>query len=184
MPQYSTESITGLVSQAFQASYSYHFRAERLNIGRCLRGTSRVLATNARNLPEVIQNLQGANTARFNALCEKVRAIVPSARWIGTTPIENDVEIRVWRTAPESEREDLAIPLAQCGTGIGQVLAILYVVLESEGSRSIFIDEPNAFLHPRSRSCQETHRNAETVPSTPIRNIDTFPRGNLRGFRR
>src|SRR5205807_561938 len=46
-------------------------------------------------------------------------------------------------------RDDLAIPLAECGTGIGQVLSILYVVLKSEGN-IIIIDEPNSFLHPRA----------------------------------
>jgi ABC-type multidrug transport system ATPase subunit len=34
------------------------------------------------------------------------------------------------------------------GTGIGQVIAILYVVVASDEPRTIIIDEPNSFLHP------------------------------------
>jgi energy-coupling factor transporter ATP-binding protein EcfA2 len=57
------------------------------------------------------------------------------------------VEIVVWPTAKESTRIDLAQPLSECGTGIGQVLAILYVVLNEAGD-TIIIDEPQSFLHP------------------------------------
>jgi hypothetical protein len=46
------------------------------------------------------------------------------------------------------ERADLAVPLSESGTGIGQVLAILYVVLTSEYPRTIIIEEPQSFLHP------------------------------------
>jgi predicted ATPase len=40
------------------------------------------------------------------------------------------------------------MPLSECGTGIGQVLAMLYVVLTAEVPRTIIIDEPQSFLHP------------------------------------
>jgi hypothetical protein len=54
----------------------------------------------------------------------------------------------VWNIEPETEREDLAVSLSSCGTGIGQVLAILYVVMNSPEPRTIIIDEPQSFLHP------------------------------------
>jgi len=44
--------------------------------------------------------------------------------------------------------KDLAVSLSSCGTGIGQVLAILYVVMNSPEPRTIIIDEPQSFLHP------------------------------------
>lgn len=49
---------------------------------------------------------------------------------------------------PQTRRSDLAIPLNECGTGVGQVLAILYVVLTSARGSTILIDEPTSFLHP------------------------------------
>ena len=54
----------------------------------------------------------------------------------------------IWQVDPALEREDLAMPLSQCGTGVGQVLAILYVVKTSDQPRTIVIDEPGSFLHP------------------------------------
>ena len=50
-------------------------------------------------------------------------------------------------SAEESARDDLPHSLSECGTGVGQVLAILYVVMRSTGD-VICIDEPNSFLHP------------------------------------
>jgi len=49
---------------------------------------------------------------------------------------------------PVTEREDFAIPLNECESGIGQVLAVLYVVLTSDHPQVILVDEPQSFLHP------------------------------------
>jgi len=43
---------------------------------------------------------------------------------------------------------DLTVPLSESGTGVAQVLAILYVVFTSDQPRIIVIDEPQSFLHP------------------------------------
>lgn len=58
-------------------------------------------------------------------------------------------KILVWTEAAYSAaRRDLAIALDDSGTGIGQVLAILYIVLTSRSPQVILIDEPQSFLHP------------------------------------
>lgn len=54
----------------------------------------------------------------------------------------------IWTVDPSTERDDLAVPLTESGTGISQVLAILYVVLTSNFPRVFVIDEPQSFLHP------------------------------------
>jgi energy-coupling factor transporter ATP-binding protein EcfA2 len=46
------------------------------------------------------------------------------------------------------KRVDLAIELKDSGSGVGQILAMLYVVVTSERPRVILIDEPQSFLHP------------------------------------
>ena len=51
---------------------------------------------------------------------------------------------------PEARRDDLAITLDRMGMGIGNVIAILYVVQESRTPQVIAIDEPNSFLHPKA----------------------------------
>jgi energy-coupling factor transporter ATP-binding protein EcfA2 len=58
------------------------------------------------------------------------------------------VDILVWTIDPELGRVDLARPLSESGTGIGQVLAILYVALTAIRPQVVIVDEPQSFLHP------------------------------------
>lgn len=126
----------------------YGFRAERFNLGVCAFGNSAVLKPDASNLGEVLSNLQ-SNPARFRRYSETVRRILPQIQQITVRNLSgNQVEILVWPHDPSSERLDLAIPLNEGGTGVGQVLAILYVVLNADHPQTILIDEPQSFLHP------------------------------------
>ncbi|KAF0175144.1 MAG: SMC domain protein [Limisphaerales bacterium] len=126
----------------------YVFRAERLNVSQSQIGTTKQLEPDAKNLASVLHLLQ-SNVARFERFNEYVRTIFPDIKQVTTRPVSSTVaEILVWSVDPDTEREDLAIPLSDCGTGIGQVLAMLYAVTNSEFPRTIVIDEPQSFLHP------------------------------------
>ena len=132
-------------------SMIYRFKAERLGLSQCPYGPGRILNPDAGNLPEVLMNLQSENPERYNRFNSYVRQVFPSiyeVRAVNPPPQGNLVEIVVWTEDPKTERSDLAIPLAQSGTGVGQVLALLYVVVTSDFPRVIIIDEPNSFLHP------------------------------------
>lgn len=54
----------------------------------------------------------------------------------------------VWPVDSDTEREDLSLPLTECGTGVGQILSILYVAVTSDSPKVIIVDEPQSFLHP------------------------------------
>jgi len=126
----------------------YRFSAERLKVGKSAHGVSALLNQDASNLPEVLNQLQH-NPSRFRDLNEHLSAILPQIKHVSVRAIgAGQVEVVVWPHDPESRREDLALPLGESGTGIGQVLAILYVVLTSERPQVIIIDEPQSFLHP------------------------------------
>jgi predicted ATPase len=128
----------------------YRFSAERFNIGSSPHGNNPVLKPDAANLPEALGILQ-ANTHRFAHFNELLRSILPQVQHVSVRPNPQNsqyVEIIVWTTAKESERIDLALPLSECGTGLGQVMAILYVMLHPETAETIIIDEPQSFLHP------------------------------------
>jgi hypothetical protein len=124
----------------------YVFRAERLNIASRQYGDERILAPDASNLPIVMLHLQ-ANHHKFSVFNRHVSDIFPNIARISPVPNGPLIEILVWPTKVPDGRSDLAINLRDSGTGIGQVLAILAVVLTlDEGV--IVIDEPNTFLHP------------------------------------
>lgn len=124
----------------------YLFKAERMNVGDCPLGHNNVLAPNAANLPEVLANLQ-SDPGSFKRFNDAVTRVLPQINQVTVENRQgNRVEIVVWLEDRESRW--LTVPLSECGTGIGQVLAILYVVMSSTSSRTILIDEPQSFLHP------------------------------------
>jgi AAA domain, putative AbiEii toxin, Type IV TA system len=125
----------------------YVFSAERFNIGRFPAGHSRQLNQNAQNLPEVLLTLQ-SNPARSRELVDSVKSVLPQIKDVSLRPVGHDIEILVWPIDSTSKREDLTIPLDQCGTGVAQVLAILYVAVCEPSMQTIVIDEPQSFLHP------------------------------------
>jgi hypothetical protein len=142
-------SIFALQAAQLLTSRIYYFKAERLNVGEAPVGYSQALASNASNLAQCLHTLQGDNPIRFQRLNKLIGEIFPEVRQI-TAPLMPDGSVRVlvWSIDPVGERPDLAVPLSEGGTGIGQVLAILYVVLTAEQSKTIVIDEPQSFLHP------------------------------------
>lgn len=129
----------------------YFFNAERYHISSFRFGRNKELLSDASNLPEVLMNLQSNNRIRFKKYNELVRKIFPQIYEISVRAkpnVDGEVEIVVWNEDPNMQREDLVVSLEQSGTGLSQVLAILYVVLTSEDPKVIIIDEPNSFLHP------------------------------------
>jgi predicted ATPase len=127
----------------------YRFRAERLNVGSRPFGSGSTLLQDASNLAEVLHTLQSSNPARFQRLCRLANIIFPDIVAITVPPTStSDVGILLWNIDPSTERADLAISINDSGIGIGQVLAMLYVVLTAEYPQVIIIDEPQSFLHP------------------------------------
>ncbi len=119
-----------------------------MNVGEVVSGGNPQLAPNASNLPEALNQLQ-SNPWRFGQFNDLVRTVLPDVKQVTvTTTLSNTLRILVWTVDPASSRQDLAVPLVESGTGIGQVLAIVYVVLTSEFPRTIIVDEPQSFLHP------------------------------------
>jgi hypothetical protein len=142
------ETVAGKIVSTFK-SRLYAFKAERLNVSESPHGNSPLLQPDARNLAQVLSLLQTSNPFQWQKLLQYVRSIFPQITEI-TVPDKDAqvVRILVWSIPMESQRADLAIPLSDSGTGIGQVLAILYVVLTVDTPQTIIIDEPQSFLHP------------------------------------
>lgn len=127
----------------------YAFKAERLNIAESNMGGSPELEPNASNLAQVILRQLSNNPERHRRFVEYVRTVFPHILNVTCPSLDgNRTRVLLWTVDPKTEREDLAISLQDSGTGIGQVLAVLYVVVNSPEGRTIIIDEPQSFLHP------------------------------------
>ena len=126
----------------------YAFNAERYRMGACPANGNRVLASDASNLPEVLNKL-AEDPATEKELLAHVKTIFPHVKHVASTlEAGNTAHVRIWTHDISTKRVDLAIPLADSGSGIGQVLAMLYVVVTADRPKVILIDEPQSFLHP------------------------------------
>ena len=144
--------------------HTYRLYAERPNLASCFFGDRSELEPDASNLAEVLNQLQLSGKKKlFNRFLMYISTIFPEIGEVSVRPKpiikdssginasrrSKELEILIWsKEASENDREDLAFPLSECGTGIGQVLAILYAVLASPAPRTIIIDEPQSYLHP------------------------------------
>jgi hypothetical protein len=131
------------------AGFVYRFTAERFARGVSAAGTNTILDPSALNLPEVLHVLQSSNPDSYADFISIVREVLPQLKWVSVVPISgNQLRIEVWSIDKAKKRDDLTVSLSESGTGIGQVLAIVYVAYSNEDERVILIDEPQSFLHP------------------------------------
>ncbi len=128
----------------------YRFSAQRRPGTRYPAQGTAALDREATNLPFCINHLQSNDAHGHRVLCGWINRIFPSIKWVQAPYKENNFELFCLPQLPEARRDDLATPLSRMGAGIGNVIAMLYVVLTSREPQVIAIDEPNAFLHPRA----------------------------------
>ncbi|XHL99408.1 MAG: AAA family ATPase (plasmid) [Microcoleus anatoxicus] len=161
--QDTNETDSSYTEEDFFVTLFHEFRncvsqlqAQRF-VGECSIGNNEELNPRASNLAEVIHLLESRGKEelyeRFN---DYVSTMFPQFASVSTQILSkqhyrepNPVEILLWPAKSAGiNRKDLAFSLSDCGTGTGQVLAILYAILASPEPRPIIIDEPQSYLHP------------------------------------
>ena len=128
----------------------YRFNAQRKPGTDMADQGDGVLDREALRLPFCINHLASNDSHAHKTLCELINRIFPSVKWIEAPPTGGVFRLRCLPCEPSARRDDLAIPIAKMGTGLGNVIAMLYVALTAREPQVIAIDEPNAFLHPRA----------------------------------
>jgi hypothetical protein len=112
----------------------------------------------------MLKKLSAERNDLFQELQEKVCQIFPEVQLLGVYEknIEANIsgfkhseeayEIRVLPKVLSQKHEEyglqLLIPLSEWGSGLSQVIAILFVIITARSSHVIIIDEPQAFLYP------------------------------------
>ena len=136
--------VSKIITKAYFENHVYKFDIHRTIRGEAVTTDSRKLNPNCTNLSSVLDAFQ-SNPKKFNLYKSLVREVFPSIRDISIDK-QADSPIRIWM--PQSDSLHLTIPVSDCGTGVGQVLAMLYVIVSSDTPQVVIIDEPNSFLHP------------------------------------
>lgn len=130
------------------ADQIYTFAAQRLASRPSAIGPSRKLKSDSSNLAEVIGNLQ-TNPALFREFTALVQEVLPQIKQISVRPADSEsakAEIIVWTDERALKFDELAFSLSESGTGVGQIISLLYVVFDSERPQVILIDEPQNLL--------------------------------------
>lgn len=143
---------TGIRLSDFFKRFFYRFSAQRNPaVQSGFTGAPAVLSPDASNLAFCLSQLQLNDAHGHSLLCDWVHRVFPSVRWVQAPAVSNNQwHIQCLPRPPVERRDDLAVTLDQMGTGIGNVIAILFIVLVSRQPQVIAIDEPNSFLHPRA----------------------------------
>jgi len=130
----------------------YRFSPNRRPASSCGESPHPVaLSPDASNLAYCLNHLSTTDAHGFETLCEWVNRVFPAVHWIQASPRQGNLfEVECLPTSRQTRRNDLAVSLGQMGTGIGNVIAMLYVVLTARSPRVIAVDEPNSFLHPKA----------------------------------
>jgi len=141
----SPENITEFIDKTAGGAIFY-FSPERMHLSRSNYGRDERLVADASNLARVLAYLQGEKLPKFEKIEAHLSDIVPGIEGLSVGPQEKGFEILTW---PEKAKKEghLAFSLADSGTGIAQLVAILTAVV-TEDQSIIIIDEINTFLHP------------------------------------
>jgi len=135
----------------FFAHQVVRVRAERVSLMRGQIGTTADAGPSAERLASALHYLQGRNPSLFDRIVQTTRGLVPSVRAVGLANLgDREVQIEIWPFDPALMRDDLAVPLEDAGTGIGQVLALVHALLAADEPKVFLIDEPSNFLHPKA----------------------------------
>ena len=141
--------VVGNYAQLFKPRI-YRFNAQRRPGFQCAGQGTSVLDREAVSLPYCLNNLQTDDSHGHQILCGWVNRVFPSVKWVQSTSIGGGFELHCLPQLPAARRNDLAISMSRMGAGIGNVIAMFYVVMTSREPQVIAIDEPNAFLHPKA----------------------------------
>lgn len=129
----------------------YRFSSERAVQATSPHHANGELLPNSSNLAYCVNHLQSNNKSLFDDLNKLLHRVFPTIHWVGAPPNGSSLfELKVHTNHSSKNRGDLAVPINQVGTGVGNALAMLYVALTAQTQRFILLEEPNSFLHPRA----------------------------------
>lgn len=154
--KHTTDSSTTTGNSIFSSELEYiqclirdvaKLNAERFNLAKSSSTESKELRPDASNLASAIQGLKNEKLADFEEFIRRIKIVYPEIADV-TVAMDNGLqEIRIWFEGEGNHRKELSQSLEQCGSGVGQVLAILRMSMEVT-PRILLMDEPTSFLYP------------------------------------
>ena len=135
--------------QAQLRTRTYRFLTER-HIAATCGFSNPELESDGSNLAFCLNHLKSYHGGVHRDLNRLVQHILPAIKSVNAVPDGNVFKIKISHVEDHHNRGDLAVELSQVGTGVDNVVAMLYVVLTAQHPRTILLEEPNSYLHPRA----------------------------------
>ena len=126
----------------------YIFNAERSIQAKFSPDENFNLQSDASNLAQVLHSLSNLYPVRMDEYVSLLQRVIPEVEFVRTRVLDGEVRIEIDYYPLSEARPELAIGLTECGTGLSQILAQLYVVFHYKDPKIIIIDEPHSYLHP------------------------------------
>jgi hypothetical protein len=157
---YTRSDDVGALMGERVAARTYYFDALRVPRSAAPVGTSIRLHANAENLAEVLSAFQ-PNRTLYGEYIELVRRVMPTVKYVSVYPAQNNtVEIRLWPVEESTKRDDLTVPLANCGTGVVKYWHFFMWSAEQGLASSLSMNLTAFFIQvlqePLSQSCANT----------------------------
>lgn len=116
-------------------------------------GVSGDAGPSSENLASALHYQRSENPPLVDEVVRQVSRIVPSVHEVVAANFDArsaEVEVRIWPFARSEMRADLAVAMERAGSGVWQVLSIVYALLTATEPKVFLIDEPNNYLHPKA----------------------------------
>ena len=146
------QRLIWLSIRSLLSARTYRFATERRIAPSSGFSASPELTSDGSNLAFCLNHLKSHNGTLHRDLNRLIQHILPAVKSVNAVPdaASNTFIIRISHVDEDENRGDLAVGLAQVGTGVGNVIAMLYVALTAHHPRTILLEEPNSYLHPRA----------------------------------
>ena len=132
----------------------FYFDARRTDFARCVDSGAVDIGSNGSNLATALAQRQ-QNQPKYKAYLSLVQRVIPDLEWISAETSNNEARLLSWLEPPGERSGEQRMSISECGAGVGHVLAMIYVAFY-ERNRTLLIDEPQAYLHPKA--CRELIR--------------------------
>lgn len=141
---------SALWSPLYQATTNavYIFNAERRIRAKFSPDENFDLQSDASNLAQVLHSLSNLYPVRMEEYVTLLQRVMPEVEYVRTRVLDSEARIEIDYYPLSEVRPEFAIGLTECGSGLSQILALLYVVFHYKDPKIIIIDEPHSYLHP------------------------------------
>ena len=129
----------------------FSFAAERKTFARSSGGSENLaLNPGLENLAACINGLSQTDARKYALLNDLLRRIFPHINRVQAPHASSEFHLETVFVSPAAADSEFRRSIADQGSGVANVVGMLYATLISDTPKVLILEEPNNFLHPRA----------------------------------